>query len=87
MARENRNIILRFCWLVGWVGLGWKERWRLRFFGEDCQEILMSKPYNYRLASLARPLTPPSLCGSSTYNNLYSVLLTPIVPPHLLKYF
>lgn len=25
MARENRNIILRFCWLVGWVGLGWKE--------------------------------------------------------------
>lgn len=57
MARENRNIILRFCWLVGWgwVGLE-RERWRLRFFGEDCQEILMSKPYNYRLA---RPLTPP----------------------------
>lgn len=29
MARENRNIMLRFCWLgagwMGWVGLGWKE--------------------------------------------------------------
>ena len=78
MARENRSIVLRFCWLVGmgWVGLE-RESWRLRFFGEkDCQEILMSKPYDvkYRLG-FNRPPSPPLAFISIhmyTYENLYS---------------
>lgn len=50
MAREycNVNIAILLAGWMGWVGLE-RECWRLRFFGEDCQEILMSKPYKYRL--------------------------------------
>lgn len=95
MAMENRSRVLRFCWLVGWVGLGWvgleRESWRLRFFGEKIAKKYwwVSHISNYRLGFNRPAFTPCVHLHMYTYDNLDSCsfyTFRPVSPP-FLKYF